>query len=260
MLRFLLRAAGQYLYLTPKEETLPIIMPATRAHVFLVTIPNIICILLHLFGSMPHGHDFHRGYVHGGVVIDFVGQMPSKSRFYYILIDIMLLLLQSLMMTIHNEREKLRVALKTFRPLHPSLAQEVAMARTIESLDAEERGLPREESSSLTPENTNDIELRSLNGEGTQADGIDRPEDADNEARDPMADISSQNHLADTLTSGNGILGEYHVLHSMRTAGTQLEDAAAGTLRRIGYEATAVALEARRRRGSIRRQANGSGR
>jgi len=260
MLRFLLRAAGQYLYLTPKEETLPIVMPATRAHVFLVIVPNIICILLHIFGSMPHGHDYHRGYLHGGVFIDFVGQMPSTSRIYYVLVDIMLLILQSLMMTIHNEREKLRVTLKTFKPLHPSVAQDVAMARTIESLDAEERGLPREESSGLSVENSNDVELQSLNGDGNQVDGADRGEDPDNEARDSMGDGSSQNHLADTLTSGNGIIGEYHVLHSMRTAGTQLEDAAAGTLRRIGYEATAVALEARRRQGAIQRQANGSGR
>jgi hypothetical protein len=208
---------------------------------------------------MPRGHDHHRGYLHGGVVVDFVGQKPSTSRLYYIIIDIVLLMLQSLMMTIHNEREKLRVALKTFRPLHPSLAQEVAMARTIESLDAEERGLPREESSGLTPEVSNDIELQSLNGDGAQADTTDRTEDAENESRDTMADGSNQYHLADTLTSGNGILGEYHVLHSMRNAGSQLEDAAAGTLRRIGYEATAVALEARRRQDSIRRQTQVNG-
>lgn len=260
MLRFLLRAAGQYLYLTPKEETLPIVMPATRAHVFLVIVPNIICILLHIFSSMPTAHDYHRGYLHGGVVIDFVGQKPSTSRTYYVLIDIMLLILQSVMMTIHNEREKLRVTLKTFKPLHPAIAQDVAMARTIESLDVEERGLPREESSGLGAEGSNDIELQSLNGEGAQADGTDRADDPDNEARDTMADGSNQNHLADTLTSGNGILGEYHVLHSMRTAGTQLEDAAAGTLRRIGYEATAVALEARRRQSAVRGQVNGPAR
>lgn len=206
---------------------------------------------------MPSGQDYHRGYVHGGLVIDFVGQLPSTSRLYYILIDVMLLVLQSLMMTIHNEREKLRVTLKTFRPLSPTLAQDVALARSIESLDAEERGMPREESSGLGAEGSNDIELQSLNGDGTQGEGNDRAEDPENEARDTVADGSSQNHLADTLTSGNGIIGEYHVLHSMRTAGTQLEDAAAGTLRRIGYEATAVALEARRRQGAISRQTTG---
>ena len=223
-------------------------MPATRAHVVLIVAPNIICMLLHLFGSMPQGPDYHRGYLHGGVVVDFVGQMPSTSRLYYLLADVVLLVLQSLMMTIHNEREKLRVALKTFRPINPELTQQVSQAWAMEDLDAEERGVSRDDSYASVGDGSNDIELQPLNGDATNAD------DMEGSTRDSVGDSSSQSQLSDLLSSGNGVLGEYHVIHAMRVALTHLEGAAAGTLHRIGYEATTVALQARRRQNAMRGQ------
>lgn len=255
MFRFALRAAAQSLYLTPKDESLPVAIPSTRAHVILVVLPNFICILLHMFGSLSVGTEEHRGYLHGGMVIDFVGQTPYMSRLYYIFIDVMLLFLQSLMMTIHNERESLRVTLKTFRPLPSARVADGASARSLEDIDTEEQGMPREESLSLRMDDGNDIELRELNGDGTSIMENERVDDCEPPPSESTGE--GQSYLADVLNSGTGSLGDYHILNTMRTSSMHLETATAGTLRTIGYEATAVALEARRRRNAMNQQVGG---
>lgn len=251
MFRFIIRAVGQYLYLTPKDESFPFVMPAGRIHVMLVAIPNFICMLLHLFASLPTGPDYHRGYLHGGLIIDFVGQKPPSSRIYFLLADLAILAVQSLMLTVHNEREKLRVTLKTFRPMVPDIVQEALAAPTIEDLDAEERGISREMSGlTAISDDTNDIELRPMrrSGEEGSSERADEPRPL---TRENTGDESSRSHLSDLLSSGNAILGEFHVLQSMRTASTDLERAAANSLRTLSYGATLAAIEARRRGASV---------
>ncbi|KAF4988450.1 hypothetical protein FDECE_15042 [Fusarium decemcellulare] len=245
MFRFILRSVGQYMYLTPKDESFPVLMPASRMHVVLIIIPNLICMLLHLFASIPAGPDYHRGYMHGGLVIDFIGQRPPTSRVYYIFMDIAIFAVQCLMLTVHTERERLRLTLKTFRPLLPDIVQE--MAPTLEDLDAEERGVSRDMPGSLPPSETDDIELQPLRRISEAEEGNEQSEDPEPPARDSSADEPSRTYLSDVLTSGNGIIGEYHVIHSIRNAAMDVERTAAQSLRSIGYGATMAAIEARRR-------------
>lgn len=244
MFRFVLRSIGHYMYLTPKDESFPFLMPATRMHVVFVVVPNIICILLHLLCSLPVGPEHHRGYMHGGLVIDFVGQKPSAFRIYYVLIDIAILLVQCLMLTVHTERERLRLTLKTFRPLVPEVAQE--MAPTLEDLDAEERGISRENSGLSSLNETDDVELQPMRrqSEVEEANGVSG-ESSEILSQESSTEESSRSYLSDVLSSGNGILGEYHLLSSMRTAAVDLESTAAHSLRTIGYGATLAAIQAR---------------
>lgn len=245
MFRFILRAVGQYLYLTPKDESFPFLMPASPLHVCLVLIPNIICILLHIFVSLPVGPDFHRGYMHGGLVIDFIGQKPPTSRVYYVLADVMILAVQCFMLTVHTERERLRVILKTFRPMVPDVAQE--LAPTIEDLDAEERGVSRDMSGSLPVDEEEGIELQPLHRVSTNEEGNSTSGESEPSARERSVDEPSRSHLSDVLSSGNAIIGEYHVLHSLRNAALNIERTAAYSLRTISYGATMASIEARRR-------------
>ncbi|KAF4449634.1 hypothetical protein F53441_7106 [Fusarium austroafricanum] len=245
MFRFILRSVGQYLYLTPKDESFPFLMPASPIHVCLVLIPNIICILLHVFVSLPVGPDYHRGYMHGGLVIDFIGQKPPTSRVYYVLADVMILAVQCLMLTVHTERERLRVILKTFRPMVPDVAQE--MAPTIEDLDAEERGISRDMSSSLAADEEDGIELQPLQRASTTEENNSTSGESEPSAREPLIDEPTRSHLSDVLSSGNAIIGEYHVLHSLRNAALNIERTASYSLRTIGYGATMASIEARRR-------------
>lgn len=247
----LLRAAGQYIYLSPKDEAFPFLMPASRVQVLFVAIPNIICIFSHLFYPLPKGPDYHRGYQHGGLIIDFVGQNPPKSRIYYLLADLLLLALQCLMLTIHSDREKLRLHLKTFKPLLPDLAQDVTAGRTLEDLDAEERGVV---ASRMGPEGETgtDIELQPLNpssgetGDDTRtgAQGRSRQQDEEQDG------TNTRTHLSDIMNSGNGLLGEYHVIHSVKHATSYIPRNAAQAFQNLSYSSTLAALQARRRGGS----------
>ncbi|KAM3478415.1 hypothetical protein MY5147_002194 [Beauveria neobassiana] len=246
MFRFLLRAFGQYLYLSPKDESFPVALTATRVHVLLVVAPNLICMLLHLFTSLPAGRADQRGYQHGGLVIDFIGQTPSSSRIYYVLADIFLLVLQCIMLTIHTEREQMRVTLKTFRPLAADLAQQAAAGRTIRELDEEERGV-----SAMMDEEAGDeaveVEMRLLNqGAGAEIGNETGPS---NSNTDNNGDNTT--HLFNVMNSGNGVLGPYHVLHTIRHTVMDVRRTAAHSLTSMGYDATFAAIRANAQRRAV---------
>jgi hypothetical protein len=183
--------------------------------------------------------------MHGGLVIDFIGQKPPTSRVYYVLADVMILAVQCLMLTVHTERERLRVILKTFRPMVPDVAQE--MAPTIEDLDAEERGVSRDMAGSLPVDEEDGIELQPLNRVSTNEEGNSTSGESEPSAREQSVDEPTRSHLSDVLSSGNAIIGEYHVLHSLHNAALNIERTAAYSLRTISYGATMASIEARRR-------------
>jgi hypothetical protein len=112
-------------------------------------------------------------------------------------------------------------------------------------LDAEERGVVRE-TSDLTRNDTNDIELQPLQGVDKSEERVDRidiglqagaggPQEAAVNLLEPM----------DVLNSGFAIIGEYHVIDTMRTATSDYEWAAAQSFQTLGYTATLAAHAAR---------------
>lgn len=256
MFRFLLRAIGQYMYLTPKDEAFPFLMPAGRVHVLLVVIPNFICVFLHLFTSLPQGPDFHRGYQHGGLIIDFVGQRPPTSRLYYLLADFAILAIQCLMLTVHTQREQLRVTLKTFRPILPDIAEELEIAsRRMQDLDAEERGVSihvtdptlANATQTATIDEAGGTEMRELNTSTETREASEQSGEADTLLRESTSEDSSRAQLADVMNSGNAVVGDYYIVQSVLSAAGDLERSAAHSLRSISYGATLATLQARRR-------------
>lgn len=242
LVRFFIRAATQFLYLSPKDNAFPFLMPAGRMHLILILVPNAWCILVHLFASLPVGPEYHRGYQQGGLIIDFIGQKPPTSRLYYILADLVLLVLQCLMLAIHTEREKLRLALKTFRPAAGGPAGALEIGRTLEELDAEEQGIRSGPSVIEGEDEQGDIEMRPVRSStGDTATSQTAP------GSPGSGDEPSKSHLNDLYNSGNAIIGEYHVLNAMRVAASDVERSAATSLQSISYRATLAALEAQRR-------------
>ncbi|GAB0132177.1 hypothetical protein EsDP_00000621 [Epichloe bromicola] len=256
MFRFLLRAVGQYMYLTPKDETFPFLMPAGRVHVLLVVIPNLVCMFLHLFTSIPRGPDFHRGYQHGGLIIDFVGQRPATYPMYYLLADFVILLIQCLMLTVHTQREQLRVLLKTFRPILPELSDEMeAAVRSAQDLDAEERGVslhaqhvPASATNAAAVDESGGIEMRDLFNDSLEmAEGSELNGEAASLLQRTASEDSPRAQLSDVMNSGNAVLGNYYIIQSLMSAAGDLERTAAHSLRTISYGATLATLQARRR-------------
>ncbi|RCI15542.1 hypothetical protein L249_3390 [Ophiocordyceps polyrhachis-furcata BCC 54312] len=233
LFRLTIRCMGHFLYLSPKDESFPIFMPATIVHVLFVFVPNIVCIILHLFGPLPAGPDYNRGDQAGGTIIDFIGQQTPTHRVYYCLIDFVILLTQTLMLAVHTEREHLRAALKTFRLMLPVVEEPTIISS--EHLDAAERGETRP-SQAMASHDPSDMELQLM----------DR-----NDAAPLLSDASGGNSpivpLTDVMVSGTAVIGEYNMLQSLLSASVGLERTAASSLQTLSYGATLAAMRARRR-------------
>ena len=211
--------------------------------------------LLHLFSRLPQASEESRGYLHGGVMIDFIGQKAPTSRLGLLLLDVAVLGLQCFMLAVHLERERLRKLVLPLRrtagaatagaEVGAEVSAEATASTAVPSTqdhDAEERGVLRDDS--LLDE-TNDIEMRSMSGREGQG-----PRDEDGESSRLLADAATQGaaspDLGDMLRSGNAVLADFHVVKAIRTAGNDYQSAAEHSLQTIGYAATLARLAAQR--------------
>ena len=157
MFRLVIRSAAQSFFLTPKSEDFLIPLDTRRAHLFAVVVPNLLCLLLHMFTSLPTASEANRGYLHGGTVIDFIGQKAPTSAHGLVALDVVVIAIQFLMLAVHTERERLRRIVNPPREATvAAAARAISRARgadaatgtttpaaappTVADLDAEERG------------------------------------------------------------------------------------------------------------------------
>lgn len=208
-----------------------------------------------MFSRLPEAGEATRGYLHGGVIIDFIGQKPPTSRLAFLYLDFVILGVQFLMLAVHRELEGLRKAvtpgLRTINSNFPQLDQLAAtLAATVQDHDAEERGVLREESLMGLGSG---IELQSLSGDDSnrQRDGSAT---YDERTGNTFTSAVDRADMLDVIRSGNAVLGNFHVIHAVRTAGNGAQTAAAYSLRTLGYGATLAALAAERRSRLMTRQ------
>ncbi|KAK3362950.1 hypothetical protein B0T25DRAFT_468558 [Lasiosphaeria hispida] len=235
--RLLLRIIPHYIFITPKESTLS--LPAHRPHVFAVFVPNLLCIMLHSFLSLPQASETAREHLHGGVIIDFIGQKPPTWRLGLLFLDVIILGAQCLMLAVHQEREKLRKAVNpSLQTVTGAQADQAAAPDTTQDHDAEERGILRYDANVV--ENSDEIELQPLTGGDARAD-------------DRLGTSYSQAavDLVDVLWSGNAVLANFHVVHAVRSVGNDIQGAAAYSLQSLGYTATLAAAIAAERRARL---------
>ena len=249
--RLLLRVVPHYLFFTPKADTFLQSLAAQRPQVFAIFAPNLLCMLAHLIWAPPHASEATRGYLHGGIIVDFIGQKAPTSRFSLVLLDFIILAVQCFMLAVHQESEKLW---KTVRPRTAatsaaggatSTVAAPAPAPTIQDHDAEERGEPRDLAQGRAE--SDDIELRPMLGNSTSTEGRSRNRGDTHWPGGATARRTSSTDLAETIASGNAVLADFHVINSIRMAGNDYQSAAAYSLQSIGYTATLAALAAERR-------------
>lgn len=242
--RLVMRALVQYMYLTPKPEEFVKLMPPPRPQMYTVFGSNGICMLVHLIFSLPEAGETMRGYLHGGVIIDFIGQKAPTSRLSLLLLDCLILILQCIMCAIWMEKDRLQKMESTLKSVSaggvpktgdtatsevPSTAVDVlsGAATSTQDLDSEERGVMRDDP--LGADQRNDIEMQPLmrdqppgdtDSGGTGESGI-------MEARyqrilrtaggSDATEGPSRPSLLDVLLSGNALLVNLHVPHAIRT-------------------------------------------
>ena len=264
-----MRSLVQYMYLTPKPEDFLKLMPAPRPQIYTMFGSNIICMLFHLIFALPEATETTRGYLHGGVIIDFIGQKAPTSKLSLLLLDALVLLLQCVMCAVWLEKDRLKKLDITLRsiaaggfpkrgvPVPGTAATTEATVADItpgQDIDAEERGVLRDDP--LGADESNDIEMRPLMNERpshSNDDGTGHLEaryqrflrsSGGSSTREEGAGRPS---LLDVLMSGNGLLVNLNVVRSIRSLGaenTNPADAAGYPLRLTGYTTTLAALAA----------------
>lgn len=258
--RLMMRSLVQYMYLTPKPEDFLKLMPAPRPQMYTIFGSNILCILLHLILALPEASETMRGYLHGGVIIDFIGQQAPTSRLSLLLLDCMVLALQCVMCAVWLEKDRLKKIEATLKivsagGLPKSSTNTAAPLPTVtaamdvttgaqtsaQDLDSEERGILRDDP--LSQNETNDIEMRPLinprSPAGADGDGASTILEAryqrilnnmggSNSTEGP----DTRPSLLDVMISGNGLLANFHVVHSIRTL---VADNANDPVAAVGY-------------------------
>lgn len=139
--------------------------------------------LLHLTYPAPSAGEETRGYLHGGLMIDFIGQRGPTSKWKLAGLDICILLLQLVMVSVHVKR---RQAKKTVAQISAGSAETGAndeeraeqpaddSAAREQDADAEERGvLRRTDSLSDVGVDPDEEDALLSSSEGVQTDALD---------------------------------------------------------------------------------------
>lgn len=100
---FAIRAIVELIFFTPKAPP----FEPTRHQPFVGAIigSNLICMLFHAFLIRPEAGEETRGYLHGGLFIDFIGQAPV-SVYRLLSFDLLILLIDFIMLGLIIERVK----------------------------------------------------------------------------------------------------------------------------------------------------------
>ncbi|KAF1949979.1 DUF1746-domain-containing protein [Byssothecium circinans] len=164
----------------------------------------LINFLLHLLHPAPAAGEDTREYLHGGLMIDFIGQKGPTSKWKLAGLDIALLLLQMTMLTVHVKKRELKKNLakmtagsegtnnegtETTTP-----ASEEAAARE-QDADAEERGVLRRTDT-----------LSDIGNDSDEENALLPPSEA------------GHTDALDLLTSGQCVIGEFTLIDTLLQA------------------------------------------
>ncbi|KAI9741085.1 MAG: nuclear protein localization protein 4 [Cirrosporium novae-zelandiae] len=105
---FIVRAVFQLFYLTPKPAIFPD-PPKDRRYIRALVLANILPIVQHLLLDAPSAGLASRGYIHGGLFIDFIGEKGPISKGRLILFDIIVASLQLVMLGVYVDWRRVRM-------------------------------------------------------------------------------------------------------------------------------------------------------
>lgn len=88
--------------------------PPDEPRPFLPVVAGLFTVnfLLHMLYSAPSAGEDTRGYLHGGLMIDFIGQQGPTSKWKLGGLDLCIMVLQLIMVSAHVKRRELKTQLK----------------------------------------------------------------------------------------------------------------------------------------------------
>ena len=155
-----------------------------------------------------------RGYIHGALLIDFVGELGPISKIRMVLLDLAIMVLQFVILAVVLEREALKKGMEGgFGTAASSTEEETGLGG--QDHDAEEQGIHR----SLAAE-TGDVEMQPLRSTRSGA-GDDYPRSETDTFLDLSLTLprsSASEHPLDTFNSGQHVIVNLHIIETIRTS------------------------------------------
>jgi hypothetical protein len=237
-----LKAAVHAVLLTPAPDA-QLERPPDEPKPFLplLLVAFVANFALHLLSAAPRAAEATRDYLHGGLLIDFIGQQGPSPKWKLAGLDVCVLALQLLMVAIHVKRRELKKALAAASASTDAVptsdtAPQSASAPRGQDADDEERGqLHRSDTLSDFAADDGDDDDDDGHGHGLDDDG-------DQGALLPASD-SGYTDALDLLTSGHCVVANVSLVdtllaeHANYTAFRQSDSAMSGdmpaTLRRL---------------------------
>ncbi|PYI13464.1 DUF1746-domain-containing protein [Aspergillus japonicus CBS 114.51] len=141
---FALRAIVQLIFFTPKAP--PFDPTRNQPFVGAIFLSNLFCMLCHTLFAAPEAGEETRGYIHGGLFIDFIGQKAPVPLIRLLSMDVLVLLLDLVMLGLVVERVKTAEA-QHQQPSGTATSRSNILSAIINGLgqdhDSEERGVLR---------------------------------------------------------------------------------------------------------------------
>lgn len=160
--------------------------------------------LLHILFRPPAAGEATRGYLLGGLLIDFVGQKSPVSRWRLLVLDASVLALQVLILAVTLERKKLAVE------NGEDLVEGVEEAR--QDHDSEERGMLRRDNP--VP---GDIELQNMRHTSFGRTGGDEDRERDELLESDESTGPRDQHPLDPFLTGQAVIINVHVIDTIRS-------------------------------------------
>lgn len=130
---FIIRVTIQTFFLTPRPVSISE-SPLQRPFVGAIVATNLCCLLSHLIRVNPQAGEITEGYLHGGIIIDFVGELGPIWKWRLVVMDLLILGLQLIMLAATLEKFSQKVSQPAVEGL-----------MNTQDHDAEERGVIRSE-------------------------------------------------------------------------------------------------------------------
>jgi hypothetical protein len=180
----------------------------------------------------PEASEATRGYLHGGLAMDFVGQKGPTSKLHLFLLDCLILILQLVHLAAMLTRLRLKEQTSTTVP--PPAA--------VQDHDFEERGQHRSDNQPV------DQELHTLNPSDNNAPGEEESTaqpDQEADERQSLLDSTaprSDSHIFDAFNSGEIIVADLNLFHVIKSQLKEMRDPVQAT---AASTATTAGLRAR---------------
>lgn len=196
-----IRAVVQLIFFTPKAP--PFEPTRNQPFVGAIFFSNLFCILVHLLSARPEAGESTRGYLHGGLFIDFIGQKGPVSKLRLVAFDFLIIALHILMLGLILERVKIVSKRATQR-----------RPRRNQDLDSEERGVLRRDDPE-TPAQSPDDEPSSSNTHYGTADSPERAQLLADPAEGPYSERLRDSHPLDAFMSGEAVIMDMSIFSTI---------------------------------------------